>query len=111
MLIDFKHTSQNSQNQIEYYNVRGQVVKTYQLSQLELWVIEQDLLNTGEIEEIAECDNPFSKHYKLMDHPIYDDLDNYIENNWDKVTEDFYNAMNPTEYQANNKPQQTKEAV
>jgi len=78
MIIDFSYTSQNSQNEIEYYNVRGQIVKTYQLSQLELWVLEQDLLNTGEIEEIAECDNPFSKHYKLMDHPIYDDLDTYI---------------------------------
>jgi len=106
MIIKFSDTAQNSLNEIEYFNVRGQIVKTYQLNQLELWVIEQDLLNTGEIEEIAECDNPFSKHYKLMDHPIYDTLDNYIENNWRSVTEDFYNAMNPTEFKSQNTPNQ-----
>jgi len=106
MKIDFSYTAQNSLNEIEYFNVRGQIVRTYQLSQLELWVIEQDLLNTGEIEEIAECDSPFSKHYALIDHPIYDDLDNYIENNWQKVTEDFYNAINPTEFKSENKPNQ-----
>lgn len=111
MIIDFTSTAQNSQNEIEFFNVRGQIIRTYQLSKLELWVLEQDLLNTGDIEEIAECDSPFSKHYKLLNHPIYDDLDNYIDNNWQKVTEDFYNDMNPTAFKANNKPQQTKEAV
>lgn len=105
MVIDFSATSEQH-GVVEYYNVRGNSVRTYPLTKLEEWVIEKDLLNTGETEEITLSDTPFSKHHKIIDSPIYMDITDYLDLNWRSVTEDFYNAMNPTEFKSQNTPNQ-----
>lgn len=83
MIINFNFTRQNSNGEIEYFNSRGQSVKTYYLSQLNKWVQEDNFISD-------------------------DALNDYIDEHWLKVTQDFYNAMNQTEHIANTTPQQNR---
>lgn len=84
MIINFNFTRQNSNGEIEFFNSRGQVVKIYPLSDLKAFV--SNLIGT--------------KH----DDQINDHLDDL----WQSVTQDFYNAMNQTEHIANTTPQQNR---
>ena len=84
MIINFNFTRQNSNGQIEYFNSRGQSVKTYNLSQLNKFVLD----TTDLIDE--------------------EDVSNHLDDFWLSVTQDFYNAMNPNEFKSNNQVQQNR---
>ncbi len=81
MIINFNITRENEQGEVEYFNSRGQVVKTYPIQKLNIYV-------SGWID--------------------IDSISDYIDNNWLSVTQAFYNAMNPASFQSNNKPQQNR---
>jgi len=105
MIIDFKATSEKH-GIVEYYNVRGNSVRTYELSRLEEWVIKQGLNLHSE-----SANGCISSDPSIIEKEVETDITDYLDLNWRSVTEDFYNAMNPNEYKSQNKPQQTKEAV
>lgn len=110
MVIDFTSTSEQH-GVVEYYNVRGNSVRTYELSRLEEWVKKNNLNlsydhdSDGGTGVVSDPDTNFTEK------EVYQDMTDYLDNNWAKVTEDFYNAMNPNDYKSQNKPQQTKETV
>lgn len=105
MRIDFSYTAQNNQAEIEYYSVRGQIVKTYPLSDLEKWVYMHGLNLTS-----VSANGCITSDPNIIEREIEIDIDAYIDDNWKSLTEQFYMAMNPQEYQSNNRPQQTKTA-
>jgi len=84
MIINFNFTRQNSNGEIEYFNSRGQSVKTYSLSQLNKFVLD----TTDLIDE--------------------EDVSNHLDDFWLSLTQDFYNAMNPNDHKANTTPQQNR---
>jgi len=84
MIINFNFTRQNQWGQIEYFNSRGLVVKIYQLQDLNKFLLDEK---------------------SFLD---YESLPSYIDEHWTKVTQDFYNAMNPNDHKANTTPQQNR---
>ena len=70
MIINFNFTRQNQHNEVEYFNSRGQIVKTYYLSELNSFVSERTSLVTQ------------------------DEISDHIDENWVAVTQSFYNSKN-----------------
>lgn len=84
-MIDFNYTEKQN-GIITFVNEKGEAVKRYALSELEQYVKDK-LLNLdykwiqnekGEPEEIEVCQ----------------DITEYIDENFEKLTEDFYNFKN-----------------
>lgn len=105
MVIDFKSTGEQH-GVIYYYNVRQ-----YPLSKLEEWVKKNNLNLSYEHDSEGGTGMVSDPNTNFAEKEFYQDMTDYLDNNWAKVTEDFYNAMNTNEYKSQNKPQQTKEAV
>lgn len=104
-MIDFNYT-QSSETHVEYVNMNGDVVKTYELSELDNYVNDNELNMT--YEHIGQgcdldCPNTWSKEIK-----VYEPINQYIENKWGEVTKSFYIDKNKTEFKSNNHSQQTK---
>ncbi len=81
MIINFNITRENQQGEVEYFNSRGQVVKTYPIQKL------NDFVSMFQSDEI---------------------IADFLDENWIRTTTNFYNEMNPTSFQSNNKPQQNR---
>jgi len=103
MKIDFSYTAQNQQAEIEYYNVRGQIVKTYPLSELEKWVWMNGLNLTSVSANGCIISDP-----NIIEKEIEEDIDTYIDNNWRSITEAFYNSVNSPKFKSHNSHKQTK---
>jgi len=101
--IDFTATAQNSKDLIEYFNDKGEVVKTYHISELDKYV-EKNALSIYSVSANGKIGIDPNIIEKEMDMGT----EAYIDENWLKVTQDFYNAMNQTEHIANTKPQQNR---
>lgn len=106
MKIDFTSTAQNNQAEIEYYNVRGQIVKTYNLSDLENFVMVHGMNFTS-----YSTNGCLSSDPNIIEEEIELDLDAFIDNNWVLLTTKFYNFRNNEDFSSNNKPQQTVKSV
>ena len=105
MKIDFTATSEQH-GVVEYYNVRGNSVRSYPLSQLEEWVIKNELHITQGYESkggTGMISDP-NTDFKLID--IEHDVADVLDNSWIELTAMFYNAMNPTEFKSQNTPNQ-----
>lgn len=113
-MIDFDSTS-GTRTMVDYSNEYGQVVKSYPLSALEAYVTEKNLnLSYGHHGIDALHFNNFTQNHiaeTVEEVEIYTPIDEYFEENWFQLTEDFYNHKNPTEHRANNTPQKTLRQV
>jgi len=101
--IDFTATAQNSKDLIEYFNDKGEVVKTYHISELDKYV-EKNALSIYSVSANGKIGIDPNIIEKEMDMGT----EAYIDQNWLKVTQDFYNAMNPSEFKSENLPQQNR---
>ena len=81
MIINFNITRENNNGQVEYFNSRGQAVKTYELHELNEWTQNETFVSDVFLTE-------------------------YLDENWVDLTTRFYNAMNPTEFKSQNTPNQ-----
>lgn len=104
-MIDFSYTSQSGEI-IEFYDTRGMVVKTYPLSELEEFVICQELNVSYRHDAVGGtgmvCDpNTDFEEVKVHELPSkwLDDQDNFLS-----ATEKFYNSINKSEFKSNNIP-------
>jgi len=91
-VIDFKATS-STDTLIEYYNNRGELVKTYQLSELEQYVVSNELNVTTETISLngkSQFDPEVLEQEILTVVP----LDVYIDLEWFDLTEKFFNYKN-----------------
>jgi len=105
MEIDFKYTAEKNRI-VTYYNVRGQQVKTYELWQLEKFVTDNKLNLSYDWDSECGTGMVSDPNTDFTEKEVYQDVTDYLDENWDKVTEDFYNAMNHTEFKSENKPNQ-----
>jgi len=105
MVIDFKYTEEKNRI-VTYYNVRGQQVKTYELWQLEKFVTDNNLNLSYVCDSDGGTGMVSDPNTDFTEKEVYQEVTDYLDENWDKVTEDFYNAMNPTEFKSQNTPNQ-----
>jgi len=95
-MIDFKSTYDN-ENVFHFVNHNNDVVKTYEMSELEQYVIDCELnmlhvsLN-GKNQFDPECDDGTEEI-----EPI-----DYINENWFSITEAFYMDRNKSEFKSGN---------
>ena len=108
-MIDFRSTSE-AFGIIEYYNLKGETVKTYPLSDLELYVelkeyhIEVDtIITNGKKYWDPECE----EEEISIETPISE----YIDDNWEWLTKEFYNFKNPINHLAKNTEQETLRSI
>jgi len=106
MKIKFSDTAQNNQDFIEYFNDKGEVVKTYHISELDKYV-EKNALSIYSVSANGKIGIDPNIIEKEMDMGT----EAYIDQNWAKVTQDFYNAMNPNEFKSMNQVQQTRKVA
>ena len=108
-MIDFNYTSQTEDGQIEFVNEKGETVRTYQLTELENFVIEQGLNDYYSKKIVSGSSwggNPnFIEEEEFGYVPVNEWLDN--EENFHSATEKFYNLKNPHEFVSANHEQQT----
>lgn len=95
-MIDFKAT-QSTNDKVDFLNERGEVVKSYPITDLDLFVYNNSLNIT-----YNNSTNPNQE-----DEVIEIGIEKYIDDNWFYVTELFYKDMNKSEFQANGTPQKT----
>ena len=104
MIINFSYTAQNKFNEVEFYNTRGQVVRTYPLADLEDYVVENELnsyrIYVGGIGASIGPDAEVENKYM--------DVSEYLDSFWATATELFYNHMYRSEFESKNLPQQTR---
>ena len=101
--IDFTATAQNSKDFIEYFNDKGEVVKTYHISELDKYV-EKNALSIYSVSANGKIGIDPNIVEKEMDMGT----EQYIDQNWLSVTQDFYNSMNQNEFKSNNQVQQNR---
>ena len=111
-MIDFKYTEEQN-GIITFVNEKGETVKTYPLSELEQYV--KDTFANLTYEHVSEYsgngDSNDPRNWDGEDKEVYEPINEYIDSNWYDITEKFYNAKNPTEYQAKNRIQETRKAL
>ena len=104
IMIDFKATHSDN-DLINYCNDIGQVLKTYPMSELEKYVADNHLnLTYDHIGEGWDLDDPNTWSEEIE---VLQPVNEYIDENWDEVTEKFFNSVNKSEYKANETNQST----
>lgn len=107
MIINFQNTAQNSQAQVEFFNSRGQVVKSYPLSVLEGFVIANKLNISSEHEAKGGTGMISDPNTDFIEKAVYEDVTDFLDRTWVETTKAFYIDRNPSEFESNNTPHQT----
>ena len=82
-MIDFKYNAQINE-MVQYFNTDGSLAIQYPYSELEKWA---------------------DKRFDEMDAH---EVDSHIDDNWVKVSTDFYNFKNPSAFKSKNTEQETR---
>lgn len=109
-MIDFSATAQAADT-IEYYNLKGEVVKTYQLSELEKFVTDNRLNISYRHDAEGGTGMVCDPNTDFNEVEVHELLSEYIDNNWLEVTEKFYIANNESAFKSANREQQTRKAL
>lgn len=100
-MVDFKSTWQYK-GFIGFVNDRNETVKRYSVEDFELWVLESKSIPIPEAEF-----KPLTVHKEWFGKFKEWCLSEYIDDNFNSLTTEFYLSNNPTEHKANNTPQKT----
>ena len=109
-MIDFKYTEE-SKGVISYVNQNGDVVKTYPLFELEQYVEANSLNIMYEVESEGGTGMVCDPNTAFNEVEVIQPISDYIDDNFDQVTKDFYMAKNPSEFKPTNRVQETRKAL
>ena len=116
-MIDFSATqTDKTETLIEFVNDNGEVVKTYPLSDLEDYVLDNNLNLT--YEDVFSHQDIRTDHRGNTDYfdvyedvEVYQDVTEYIDDNWEELTKQFYISRNPSEFKASAHYNKTKQSL
>jgi len=101
--IDFKATAQSDSGLVQYYNQSGDVVKTYDISELDKYV-EQNALSIYSV----SANGCIMSDPNIIESEVDMGTEEYIDKNWLSVTEEFYIHRNPSDFISRNTPNQRR---
>lgn len=111
-MIDFENTH-SSQTHVLFCNKYGDTLKSYPISELEQYVYSNNLniVYEHDSEYCGSGDSNDPRNHTYTEIESRMPVSQYLDENWETVTKDFYISKNPSEFKANNYPQQTKNHV
>lgn len=95
-MIDFSATHSDKDGIVHFCDAYGKSLRQYGMEQLQNYVKSNYLNLTYEFRA--------SERYGMLEREVYQDVQEYIDENWEQVTEQFYNSLNKTEFKSNNIP-------
>lgn len=106
-MINFSATQQGKgQTTIEFVDQDFEIVKTYQLAELEDYVLGTKLNVNTEMVHVSGSGMPCDPNNVEEEVEVVTDLAEYMDKHWYSLCEDFYNHLNPSGYKANGHPNQ-----